>query len=312
LQTYDLAIAWCWEYDADLICRIDRESLIRGLSPYLIHPHNLSETLYRMQNGEIGFRFFLDRASDQNEAFDQLVDRMKEEGVRMINEVGLSERAADKAVMQRELVSKGINVPKTIVLPSYDDRPEIRAIRLNRVGIPFVIKPACGACGDGVYTDARTIDDIKRARQEYSDDRYLIQEKIQPVVIDSRRAWFRVFYAFGEILPCWWDDQTKISDVLSSFEMDKRIYSRITRIVRQIARICKLELFSTEIALTAEGKLVVVDPVNDQIDLRSKSSHFDGIPDKVINGIVINMVNWLEKQLCRRSKRREPSLCKKV
>jgi hypothetical protein len=312
LQTYDLAIAWCWEYDDDLVCRIDRESLIRGLSPYLINPHNLAETLHCMQNGEIGFRFFLDRASDQNEAFDQLVDSVKEEGVRMINEVELSERASDKAVMQRELVSKGINVPKTIVLPSYDDRQEIRAIRLNRVGIPFVIKPACGACGDGVLTDALTIDDIKQARQEYSDDRYLIQEKIQPVVIDGRRAWFRVFYAFGDILPCWWDDQTKISDVFSSFEMDKSIYSGITRIVRQIARICKLEMFSTEIALTTEGKLVVVDPVNDQIDLRSKSSHFDGIPDKVIDGIVINLVNWVEKQLCSRSKRREPSLCRKV
>jgi hypothetical protein len=312
LQTYDLAIAWCWEYDIDLVSRIDRESLIRGLSPYLIHPHNLIETLHLMQNGEIGFRFFLDRASDQDEAFDQLVDRMTEKGVRMINDVDSSERAADKALMQRELLSKGINVPKTFVLPSYDDRPEMRAIRLSRVGIPFVIKPACGACGDGVNTDARTIDDIKLARQEYSDDRYLIQEKIQPVLINGRRAWFRVFFAFGEILPCWWDDQTKISDVLSPFEMDKRIYSGIFRIVRQIARICKLEMFSTEIALTAEAKLVVIDPVNDQIDLRSKSFHFDGIPDKVIDGIVTNLVNWVEKQLRRRSKRREPSLCRKV
>jgi hypothetical protein len=265
-----------------------------------------------MQNGEIDFRFFLDRASDQDEAFDQLVDRMTDKGVRMINDVELSERAVDKALMQRELASKGINVPKTIVLPSYDDRPEMRAIRLSRVGIPFVIKPACGACGDGVLTDARTIDDIKQARQEYSDDRYLVQEKVQPVVIDGRRAWFRVFFSFGEILPCWWDDQTKVSDILCSFEIDKKIHSEITRVIRQIARICKLEIFSTEIALTAGAKLVVIDPVNDQIDLRSKSYHFDGIPDKVIDGIVTNLVNWVEKQLRRRSKRREPSLCKKV
>jgi hypothetical protein len=201
-------------------------------------------------------------------------------------------------------------VPKTIVLPPGDKRPELRSIRLNRVGMPFVIKPACGGCGDGVVTDARTIEDIQQARQEFPDDRYLLQEKIEPVQINGRRAWFRVFFAFGEILPCWWDDQTKIADVLSPSEIHKRNYSSISNIMRKIARICRLELFSTELALTSQEKLVAIDQVNDQVDLRKKSSHFDGIPDEVVDRIVTNLVNWVKKRAHRTPRQRKASLCR--
>jgi len=312
LQKYDLAIAWCWEYDADFVHQIDTECGRRGILSYLIHPHNLLETLQRMEKGELQFKIFFDRASDQEEDFDQLVDVMQEERVKMINDADRVVWAIDKATMHREFSLKGINVPKTMVFPPWDKCPEVRSIRLNRVGVPFVIKPACGGCGDGVVTNARTMEDIQQARQQFPEDKYLVQEKIEPVQLNGRRAWFRVFFAFGEILPCWWDDQTKIADVLSPSEIDKKIYSNIKSIMRKVSKISRLELFSTEIALTSQGKLVVVDHVNDQVDLRKKSSHFDGIPDEVVGGIVINLVNWVEKHLCRTSTRREPSPCKKI
>jgi hypothetical protein len=309
---YDLAIAWCWEYDADFVFQIDMECGRRGLFSYLIHPHNLFETLHRMENRELRFKVFFDRASDQEEDFQQLVDVMQERRVKMINDEDRVVRAIDKATMQREFSLKGIHVPLTIVLPAWDKRPELRPIRLDRFGTPFVIKPACGGCGDGVVTDALTPEDIQQARQEFPDDKYLVQEKIDPVQINGHRAWFRVFFSFEEILPCWWDDQTKIADVLSPKEIDKKIYSNIKSIMRKIAHISKLDLFSTEIALTSEGKLMVIDHVNDQVDLRKKSSHFDGIPDEVVDRIVINLVNWVEKHIRRTSTRREPSLCKKI
>ena len=312
MQTHDLAIAWCWEYDADFVHQIDTECGRRGILSYLIHPHNLLETLQRMEKGELQFKIFFDRASDQEEDFDQLVDVMQEERVKMINDADRVVWAIDKATMHREFSLKGINVPKTMVFPPWDKCPEVRSIRLNRVGVPFVIKPACGGCGDGVVTNARTMEDIQQARQQFPEDKYLVQEKIEPVQLNGRRAWFRVFFAFGEILPCWWDDQTKIADVLSPSEIDKKIYSNIKSIMRKVSKISRLELFSTEIALTSQGKLVVVDHVNDQVDLRKKSSHFDGIPDEVVGGIVINLVNWVEKHLCRTSTRREPSPCKKI
>lgn len=310
MHTFDLAIAWCWQYDSDLIHQIDTECVSRGLFPYLVHPHNLQETLQRIEAGELNFGLFLDRASDQEEAFDQLVDVMKDAGVKMINDADLVARAIEKSAMQREFARVGIHVPKTVVLPPWDRRPDVPSIRLSRVGTPFVIKPDCGGGGDGVVRGAQTVEEVQRARQEFPDDRYLVQEKIDPTQVDGRRAWFRVFFAFGEILPCWWDDHTKIAEVLVPGQIDRKIYSGLKTIMKKIARICRLELFSTEIALIPQGKLVVVDPINDQVDLRKKSSHVDGIPDEVVDGIVIRLVDWVKTSVRRASKSRKAASCK--
>jgi len=312
LQIFDLAIAWCWKYDADFIFQIDRECGKRGVFSYLIHPHNLFETMHKIESGGLEFKVFFDRASDQEEDLDGLVDLMKACRVKMINDVEKALRACDKASMHLDFLCHGINVPSTIILPPYDENPNLDSIPLDKVGKPFVIKPACGGCGDGVVLDAQTMEDIQRARMEFSDDKYLVQEKIIPVQIGGRRAWYRVFYVCGEVFPCWWDDQTKIADVLSPSQIDEKIYRKIERITRRISSICKLDLFSTEIALNSSGKLLVIDHVNDQVDLRKKSLHFDGIPDEVVDGIVMGLVDWVRRCVSRSSARTELARCKKI
>jgi hypothetical protein len=58
--------------------------------------------------------------------------------------------------------------------------------------------------------------------------------------------------------------------------------SPLHEIAKAIALLCRLDLFSTEVALTAMGLFVIVDYVNDQIDLRPESTTFDGVPDKIV------------------------------
>ena len=55
---------------------------------------------------------------------------------------------------------------------------------------------------------------------------------------------------------------------------------RCARSRNALHRICKLDWFSTEIALTLE-EFVVVDYVNDGIDTRVQSKAVDGVPDEV-------------------------------
>jgi hypothetical protein len=312
LQIFDLAIAWCWKYDADFIFQIDKECGKRGLFSYLIHPHNLFETMHKLNSGEMGYKVFFDRASDQEEEFEELVDLMKTCRVRMVNDVDRALWSSDKATMHLEFLTGGINVPYTIILPPYEENPDLDSIPLEKVGRPFVLKPACGGCGDGVVLDAQSIRDVQITRQEYRNDKYLVQEKINPVQIGKRRAWFRVFYVCGEVLPCWWDDQTTIAEVLDPSQVDEKIYFEIERIIRKIASISKLDIFSTEIAFTSSEKLLVIDHVNDQVDLRKKSSHFDGIPDEVVDRIVISLVDWVQRYVARTSTRTEFARCKKI
>jgi hypothetical protein len=60
-------------------------------------------------------------------------------------------------------------------------------------------------------------------------------------------------------------------------------------ITKRIASICRLDWFTTEIALTHD-KFVVVDYVNDQIDTRIQSKAVDGAPDEVMRGVAGQLV----------------------
>jgi hypothetical protein len=69
---------------------------------------------------------------------------------------------------------------------------------------------------------------------------------------------------------------------------------RLREVTERIARVCKLDWFSTEIALTSEGKLVVVDYVNDGIDTRLQSKAVDGMPDEVMKKITEGLVRLVK------------------
>jgi hypothetical protein len=49
-------------------------------------------------------------------------------------------------------------------------------------------------------------------------------------------------------------------------------------------------LFSTEIAITSDGRFVIVDYVNDPIDLRLQSKASDGVPDDIVEDIAARLV----------------------
>jgi len=64
-------------------------------------------------------------------------------------------------------------------------------------------------------------------------------------------------------------------------------------ITSSIANICGLELFSTEITITPDGRFVIVDYVNDPIDLRLQSKTFDGVPDDILEDITKRLVELI-------------------
>lgn len=310
MEIFNLGVAWCWEYDYDFICDLEKECLKRGLSIYLIAPHNLEETIKKLKSFKLHFDLFFDRASDQDESFEELVDLIYQKDIKMINDFNQTVWAIDKATMHLEFLSHQINVPYTFILSPYEEKKELEISEkdLTKIKKPFVIKPACGGCGEGVIVDACGLDDIKSARKDYELDKYLVQEKINPFQINGKRAWFRVFFCCGRIFPCFWDDQTKIASLLKPEDVGEKTYSEIENIIKKIAKISKLDLFSSEIALNNCGKLIVIDHVNDQIDLRKKSKHFDGIPDEVVWMITSSLVDYVERITNCKATKKETTL----
>ena len=138
--------------------------------------------------------------------------------------------------------------------------------------------------------NAATLEDIQRTRMEYPDQKYLAQENIMARMISGREAWFRVFYVGGECMPCWWNPTTHVYTMVMPEEEMQFNLAPLHSITERIAKVCKLDWFSTEIAFTPAGRFVVVDYVNDGIDTRIQSKATDGMPDEVMKKIAYKLV----------------------
>ena len=284
MKSYDFCLAWNWEYDADFVNLLDLACQSRGLSLLQITPENLSDTIRSLANKEITFQIFFDRASDADPRFIPVVQWACNHAVYYINPHELACRAWDKVAMH-QAISTRMETPLTIVLPSYDEQPLLPAIDLASLGEGFTIKPALGGGGDGVVTGATSLSQVLVARQAFPSQRYLLQAQIIPARLGTRMAWFRVTYCAEKVYPCWWDSLTHIYAPITPDEANSYNLTPLHRMTSSIAKICGLELFSTEITLTPDGRFVIVDYVNDPIDLRLQSKAFDGVPNDIVRDI---------------------------
>ncbi|RPI05550.1 MAG: hypothetical protein EHM64_06095 [Ignavibacteriae bacterium] len=301
-KTYDFAVAWNWEYDREFIAMIQESFRLNNLSVLEIHAGNVEEIFAMIKKGMLQFRHFLDRASDEDESFQPLARYLLHKYrnsdapvMRPINPLDLLSHAADKATMHMEFLAKNIDVPYTIIISPFNHKQEVEftITELAKLGRPFIIKPANTTGGGiGVVMGAETLKEIIDARQFHKNDKYLLQETIKPIAFTGRRAWFRVFYAFGDIIPCWWDDVTHIYSPLSEEDERQLHLERLRNIAGEIHSVCQLDFFSTELVCTADRRFVTVDYVNEMCDMRLQSQIKDGVPDAIVQRIVSRMMEY--------------------
>ena len=139
------------------------------------------------------------------------------------------------------------------------------------------------------------MEQVLAARQQYPDEKYLLQARVIPQKLGARPAWFRLLYCAGTVHPCWWDPHSHVYSPVTPEEEKSLGLAALGLIARQIAGLCELSIFSTEIAFTQEGLFVVVDYVNDQIDLRLQSKAADGVPDAIVQAIAIDLAGLAVK-----------------
>ena len=305
MDVFDLCVAWNWVYDADFIGLLDQSCQSRGLSLLQITPGNLPRMLNALVGREFSCRVFFDRASDEDPQFLPLVQWVREDAIQAINAYEKASRTWDKARMHSLLVSHGINVPPTIILPPYIKKPDIPSVDLYTIGEQFTIKPAHGSGGVGVLTQASSWDQVLAVRKEHATDHYLLQSQMAPIQLNDRPAWFRVIYCSGEVHACWWNPVSHVYTPVSGVEKSDHNLGELDEIAQAIAHLCKLDLFSTEVAYTAEGLFVVVDYVNDQIDMRLQSRTVEGVPDDIVKSVAERLVSELvhNRHKPRRAKR---------
>ena len=295
MPKYDFILTWDWEYDAAFIEKFALACQQERLTALFVDLDNIDAIIPQVVSKELQFNVLLDRASDTDEDFDPLIDHIVLSGTNVFNKMSHALHSMDKATMHLEFLSGGIDVPFTVIISDKDDIPQLEKMGIDKLGSPFIIKPATGGGGQGVLTIA-SIAGIPAAREEFDDEKYLVQEKIIPAEADGQRIYFRIYYVCGHVIPCWWHNETHVfGHVLTQEEETKYELAKIKDIVRSIAEISKLDFFSTELCKTARGRLVVVDYVNDPVDMRPRSTCFDGVPDEVIDQIITHLISQIKK-----------------
>jgi len=295
MENFDLGISWNWEPDNEFIESLHEKALNHGLRPYLLHAYNFYSSLKDIAEGNLNFRFFLNRTSENDSAFRGLTGFLARKNIMVINRPDLARRSEDKFLMHTEFAKNNIPVPLTFLIAPGDNN-EILAEKIKGLSKPFVLKPANGSCGDGVVVDAKSPDDILKLRRTHGDILYLAQERIYPADFQKIPAWFRVFYCHGRITPCWWHHEKHSYHQVRLSETYQFGLSYLSGITERIAAVCKLDFFTTEIAVDNKHNFFVIDYANDQPDMRKKSKFPDGVPDEIVDGVVTEMVSFIKRE----------------
>ena len=300
IRNFHFAIASDWEYDVDFIQLLENAARENGLRTFIVWPSNLEDSIEKIEKGEISFNFFFDRASDTSLEFLKLQNVVIQKDIPVFDKWQNLKWAADKAIMHHEFIEGGVNTPHTVLIPSFKTEENILLTEemLSPLGNPFIIKPAntIGG-GKGVIKEARTIIDILEARQTFPSERYLLQKKIVPVEKNGRRFWFRGFYTCGLVQAAWWNDLTNIYDLITDEEKVQYQLDPLFQVIEKIAQVCKVNFFSTEIALCADGQFIAIDYVNEVCDMRLKSRHFDGVPDEIVKKVAAGIIDYVKENL---------------
>jgi hypothetical protein len=294
-ETADLLLAYDWPYDEPFLGLLKQQMGAVGRSLVRVSPQRLADEFSRLMHGNLIARAFLDRAADTDPAFEPLETWAAEHVPVLLNPPADRRRVWKKSNLHWEFIRAGVYTPYTLMVPSRNRQPvlEVRP-DLSPLGESFAIKPDLGGGGWGVKLGARSWDQVENARREMPNDDLLLQELIEPEALEGRRAWFRVFYACGEVVACWWDDRTRLFGAPVTADERQRLgLDGLWNVIGVAATIARLRLFSTEIARRADGRWVVVDYVNDPVDLRILGHAREGMPREAAEKIAAAIASFV-------------------
>ena len=299
--SHDLLVVWAWEFDADYVGLLKRACEARGLSILLAGAEALKGLPALLDSGALRPRAIIDRVWDWGDEYALHVPAVERAAPLNPNPYPLVKRAWNKPTMHYELIAHGLRAPHMVILPSYQADPDLKLFdpRLLAGLDPTYSVKGAHSGGSGVLKAVTQISDALHLRKDWPDDETLLQSWVEPQLMDGRRAWWRVFHACGRAFACWADDRTHRQTPVTPEEMTRLGLDPLLSITEQIAGICGLNVFSTEIARDTRGVWLVVDYVNEPCDFRLQSKVVNGVPDAIVAQIADTVATWLARRTSR-------------
>ncbi len=289
MEVFDFGVGWPVENEEEelFIKTLKNECEARKMKFIFIDDKVSAALSNKIKKGEFKLKFYLDMASETFDPKDEFIKfsyALKDSGTRIVADPDDVKAAADKSITHFDLARAGVPVPFTIVIRNWEPTRRLTEEEKEKLGFPFVIKPALGYGQKGVkIVQRQSLKEIAEARKFNMGDNFLLQEFIEPSDIGGDVAWFRNFHVFGEVIPCWWHPDTHVYRQVTMREMDELKLLPLARITTEIARVTRIDWFSCEIAVNKNnGKFIVVDYMNDQCAINPQSKHKDGVPDELV------------------------------
>jgi len=254
-----------------------------------------SDFLVKLQNKEISVGVLFDFSNNQTDPDDPfllLAKEAKRQGAYVINDPDITSVMAHKAMFHQIMLENHILVPETVIV----DRKELKDFQVtddikSRVGVPFVVKPAWGDSSLGVILEGRSHGDLlKSAEQAPNSSAFLVQRRLNSQWLGSHKGWFRMFHIIDEVIPCWWDPANGEYQMVTPAQRRYHRLTPLSHIIREIARVSRMKLFTSEICLEEDGEFYVVDYINADPDMNPRSYFADGVPDELVRHIVWMLV----------------------
>jgi len=289
------------------IARLSAECAARGMKFIFIDAAALDGLAAGIKNSGFKLKFYLDMASETfipGDPFLKFNYLLKDAGTKIVADPDDVKIAADKSITHFDLMRAGVSVPFTVMIESGKPPREFTGEEKERLGSPIVVKPALGYGERGVKitTYEAVREAIAEARKVNMGDAVLVQEFIEPAEIEGNPAWFRLFNAFGQITPCWWNPNAHTYREVTMRQVYERKLLPMLQIAAEIAQITRIEWFSCEIAVNKRNnEFVAIDYMNDQCWVNPQSKSADGIPDDILARIAARIAEKARNYINRRS-----------
>ncbi|NJN39690.1 MAG: hypothetical protein HC807_00820 [Gammaproteobacteria bacterium] len=141
-----------------------------NLTYFMVNDVWINEFLEKVESGDVVVRVLLDLTANQpleKDPYTRLAKAVKKLGGFVMDDPDKTAVVAHKGKFHQILVDKGVPVPETVVV----SRDEARRFKITdeikqRIGVPFVVKPAWGDSGIGVVVNAKSEEDLRRSLHE--------------------------------------------------------------------------------------------------------------------------------------------------
>jgi hypothetical protein len=297
-----------------------------GLSCGMIHEGVVREASARLATGRLTIGYHLDYFALwhlPDDPYARLAQAVEDAGGRSVNLPARARAFTDKAAAHAALQRRGLGVPATVIFRPWSSGRALTEGERCQLGIDVpeahvFVKPANGFSSHGVQcANAAVVDAVVADRRRSdSQDTWLVQAAIrQPLLrcddgID-RKAYWRVLYCLGELIPFWWAPAEPTRGQpsyrrLSAGEIQRYRLQAILKYTEELAELSGLDWFSTELCLsegevpsryTVQGDdgwarpVVAIDYFNDQCDVDVQSRWLGAPPDAVVRQLALRFVD---------------------